>query len=140
MALAEDLEQQLRAGLGERHVAQFVDDQQLSKGKVLLQSQQAALVARFLELMDEAGSGSKGNREPPLTGSKTQGQGNMGLPRAARSSAILPGVRQQRFGSFIRSIRAAAKSLPSSARNGTPARCTSPSDNLIARWPCCRHG
>ena len=61
MTLAEDLEQQLRAGLGEWHVAQFIDDQQLSGGEVLLQSQQAALVTRFLELMDEAGSGSEGN-------------------------------------------------------------------------------
>src|SRR3954471_8596899 len=83
MALAEDLEQQLRAGLGEWHVAQFIDDQQLCGGKVLLHSQQAALVARFLELMDKAGGGSEGNREPPLTGSKTQGQGDMGLSRAA---------------------------------------------------------
>src|SRR4051794_35824603 len=43
----------------------------------------AALVARFLELMDEAGGGGEGDREPPLTGGKTQGQGNMGLPGAA---------------------------------------------------------
>src|SRR3954453_20723088 len=83
MTLAEDLEQQLRAGLGERHVAQFIDDQQLCGGEVLLQSQQAALVARLLELMDKTGGGGKGDGKPPLTGSKTQGQGNMGLPRAA---------------------------------------------------------
>ena len=48
MALAEDLEQQLRAGLGERHVTQFIDDQQLCDGKVLLQSQQATLDPRLL--------------------------------------------------------------------------------------------
>src|ERR1044071_9278212 len=83
MALAEDLEQQLRSGLGERHVAQFINDQQLGGGEVLLQSQQAALIARFLELMDKASSGSESNREPPLTGGKTQGQGNVGFPRAA---------------------------------------------------------
>src|SRR3954452_13255354 len=83
MALAEDLEQQLRAGLGERHIAQFINDQQLCGGKIMLQSQQAALVARLLELMDEACGGSEDDREPPLTGSKTEGQGNMGLPGAA---------------------------------------------------------
>jgi hypothetical protein len=94
MALAEDLEQQLRAGLRERDVAQFVDDQQLYGSKVLLQSEQAALVARFLELMDEAGGGSEDNRDPSLTGGKTEGQGDMGLPGSARSSVILPGVRQ----------------------------------------------
>ena len=80
--------------MGERHVTQFIDDQQLCGGEVLLQSQQATLVARFLELMDEASGGREGNGEPPLTGGKTQGQGNVGLPGAARSSVILPGVRQ----------------------------------------------
>ena len=83
MRLAENLEQQLRSGLRKRHVAQFVDDQQLCRGEVLLQSQQAALVPRLLELMDKAGGGGEDDREPPLTGSKSQGQGNMGLPRAA---------------------------------------------------------
>src|SRR3954470_18758017 len=33
--------------------------------------------------MDEACGGSEDDREPPLTGSKTEGQGNMGLPGAA---------------------------------------------------------
>src|SRR3954451_12953669 len=82
MALAEDLEQQLRAGLGERHITQFIDDQQLCGGEVLLQSQQATLVPRLLELMDEACGSGEDNREPPLTGSKTQSQGNVGLSRA----------------------------------------------------------
>src|SRR5436305_15329045 len=83
MALAEELEQQLRSGLGERHVTQFVDDQQLCGGEILLQSQQAALVPRLLELVDEACGSGEDNREPPLTGRKTEGQGNMGLPGAA---------------------------------------------------------
>src|SRR4051794_15844887 len=33
--------------------------------------------------MDEAGGGGESDREPPLTGGKTQGQSNMGLPGAA---------------------------------------------------------
>ena len=83
MALAEDLEQQFRSGLRQRHIAQFINDQQLCRDEVLLQSQKPALVTRLLELVNQTGGGSEGNREPPLTGSKTQGQGNMGLPRAA---------------------------------------------------------
>src|SRR3954447_280158 len=83
MALAEDLEQQLCSGLRQRHVAQFINDQQLCGGEVLLQSQKAALVARLLQLMDEAGGSSEGNREAALAGSKPQGQGNVGLPGAA---------------------------------------------------------
>ena len=83
MALTEDLEQQLRPGLGERDVAQFVDDQQLCGGQVLLQPQQSALVARILELVDEAGGGDKGNGETALTRGQAQSQRNVGLPGAA---------------------------------------------------------
>jgi len=38
VALGEHLEEQLGAGLGERHVAEFVDDQQLVAGKLALQA------------------------------------------------------------------------------------------------------
>src|SRR4051794_15576441 len=69
MALAEDLEQQLCSGLRKRHVAQFINDQQLCGGEVLPQPQKAAFVARLLQLMDEACGSSEGNREAALTGS-----------------------------------------------------------------------
>ena len=44
MALAEDLEEQLRAGGGQGHEAQFVDDQQAEGGHLPLQVQQPSLV------------------------------------------------------------------------------------------------
>ena len=44
VALAEHLEQQLSAGLGQRHEAGFVDDQELVAGEPLLEPQQ--LVSR----------------------------------------------------------------------------------------------
>ena len=40
VALAEDLEEQLGAGLGQRHEAQFIDDQQFVAGDLLLKAQQ----------------------------------------------------------------------------------------------------
>ena len=40
VALAEDLEQQLRSGLGERHEAELVYDEQLEPGKLFLQVEQ----------------------------------------------------------------------------------------------------
>ena len=39
VALAEDLEQQLGSGWRERHVAEFVDDQQLVAGELTLKPQ-----------------------------------------------------------------------------------------------------
>ena len=38
VTLAEDLEQQLGAGLRQRHVSEFVDDQQLVSGVLALQA------------------------------------------------------------------------------------------------------
>jgi hypothetical protein len=43
--LAEYLEEQFRADRSERHIAQFIDDQQLDGVEVFLQRAQAALVA-----------------------------------------------------------------------------------------------
>lgn len=45
IALRDQLEQQLGPGLGERHEAQLVDDEQLDAGHLFLQAQQTALVA-----------------------------------------------------------------------------------------------
>ena len=42
--LAEDFEQQLGAGLRERHEAEFVDDQKVILCQLLLQAQQAVFM------------------------------------------------------------------------------------------------
>ena len=45
VALAKHLEQEFSAGLGERHEAELVDDQQLVFGRLLLEAQQALFVS-----------------------------------------------------------------------------------------------
>ena len=45
VALAEHLEQQLGAGLRQRHEAEFVDDQKLVGGELLLEPQQLLVIA-----------------------------------------------------------------------------------------------
>ena len=47
IALAEDLEEQLRTDGGERHVAELIDNQQLDGVEVLLPSPEAAFVTGF---------------------------------------------------------------------------------------------
>ena len=44
VALAEDLEEEFRAGGGQGHEAQLVDDQQSETGQLPLQGEQAAVV------------------------------------------------------------------------------------------------
>ena len=44
VALAEDLEEQVRSGEGQGHVAQFVDDQQAEAGQIPLRVEQRYLI------------------------------------------------------------------------------------------------
>lgn len=66
MALAEDLEEKLRAGLRERHIAEFVDDEQLDGGKLRLEPQEALLVTRLHQLMNKARRRGESDREAAL--------------------------------------------------------------------------
>ena len=47
VALGEDLEEQLGAGLRQRHIAELVDDQQILLGELLLKTQQALVIPRL---------------------------------------------------------------------------------------------
>ena len=66
--LAEHLEQELGASRRERHIAEFVDDQELYRGQVALQLQQPPLIAGFHELVYQTRCRREGNREALLTG------------------------------------------------------------------------
>src|SRR5579859_2374477 len=82
IASAEHLEQELRAGLGQRHVAELIDDQELVAGELLVQAQQPFLVAGFHELMHQSGGGGEPDRESLLAGGEAETERNVGLARA----------------------------------------------------------
>ena len=52
VALAEDLEEQFRTGGGQRHEAQFVDDEQPEPGQLPLEVEQPAVVPGHHEFVD----------------------------------------------------------------------------------------
>ena len=79
VALAEHLEQQLGAGLRQRHEAEFVDDQKLVGGELLLEPQQLLVIAGLDEFVDQRGGGDKADREALLTGGEPQAEGDMGF-------------------------------------------------------------
>jgi hypothetical protein len=121
IALGEHLEEQFGAGLGERHVAKFVDDQQLVAGDLALQAQQPLLVASLDQFVDQGGGGGEADREALLAGGQPQAEGNMGLAGAARTSVMMPGVRRLKCGSLILSILGAGRLLSRSAASATLA-------------------
>ena len=64
VALAEHLEQQLGAGLGEGHEAQFVDDQELPSGEPFLEPKELLVVPGLHEPVDQGGGGDKPTERP----------------------------------------------------------------------------
>ncbi len=106
---AEDFEQQFGAGLRQRNVAEFVDDEQFGRVQLRLKPQKAFLVARFHELMNQRRRRGEDDREASLAGGEPERQSDMRLARAARSSDILPGITATVSGLIIRFIRAAGK-------------------------------
>ena len=79
VSLAEDLEEELRAGLGEWDEAQLVDDEQLEAGKSLLEVEQPSLVLGLDQLVDQRGGRGEADRQSPLAGGEPQTEGHMGL-------------------------------------------------------------
>jgi hypothetical protein len=68
--------------------------------------------------MNQGGGGGEANGEALLAGGQPQAQSNVGFARAARTSGILPGVRDLRFRFATPSTRAAARRSQCLVRNG----------------------
>ena len=83
VALAEDLEEELSAGLGEWYEAQLVDDEQLESGQSLLEVEQSSLIPGLDQLVDQRGGGGEADRQPPLAGGESQAERDMSLAGAA---------------------------------------------------------
>ena len=83
VALAEDLEEQFRAGGGQRHEAQLVDDEQIEAGQLPLQVEQSAVVPGLHEFVDQGRGGGETHRHSPLADGQAQSQGDVGLAGAA---------------------------------------------------------
>ena len=83
VALAEDLEEQFRSGVGQGNEARLVDDKELEAGQLPLQVEQPALVPGLHELVDQGGGRGEAHRQATLAGGQSQAQGDVGLAGAA---------------------------------------------------------
>jgi len=84
VALRDQFEQQLGTGFEQRHKTEFVDDQQFDGGQLLLQTDQAAFVARLHQFVHQRRGGGETYRKTFLAGRQPEPEGNMGFSRAAR--------------------------------------------------------
>ena len=76
----------------QRHVAEFIDNQQLHRGQLPLKPEQAALVTRLHELVDQRGRRGERDREALLAGCQSESQGDVRLAGAgvAERDDVLP--------------------------------------------------
>src|SRR6516164_10208162 len=83
VTLAEDLEQELRAGRRQGDVAELVDDQQLVGCQLALEAEQSLLVSGLDQLVDHSSRSSEADRQAFLTGGQPQSESNVRLASAA---------------------------------------------------------
>jgi hypothetical protein len=93
VALAEDLEEKFGASLGQWHIAELVDDEELDSGELGLKFEQTLFVARFHQLMDEPNRRRKGDGKAALAGGEAERQARMRLSCAAVARRLSDAAR-----------------------------------------------
>ena len=114
IALADQLEQQLGAGLRQRNEAKFVDNQQLVAGELLLQAQEPLLVAGLDEFVNDGGG--EAGFDAMLARCQSDADGDMCFTdtAGAKGDDVLAAVDERRAGQvqdqFLLSVGIASKS------------------------------
>ena len=104
--LADQVEQQLPAGLAEWEIADFVDNDEIVAKQFLGQAAAPARGLLLFELVDEIDEIEEPSSSTATDDGGSDGNAQMGFAGSGRSSDILPGIRTSREESTIGSIRA----------------------------------
>ena len=107
--LADEMEQQLPAGLAEREIAEFIDDDEIVAEQFLGQAAALARGLLLFELVDEIDEVEELSSSTATDDGGGDGDAQMGFAGSSRSSDILPGIRTSREESIIGFIRASVR-------------------------------
>jgi len=80
VSLADGLEEQLGAGLGEWHITEFIDDQQLLGGKLFLEAPQVLFVPSLDQFADQSGGGEEADAVAALAAARPSASAIWVLP------------------------------------------------------------
>ena len=134
------MEQQLAAGLGERQVTEFVEDQQIDTAQAI---SNAALAAEFHFALKPVDQIDDVEEARPLAGpddAARDADGQMRFSRAGRSSVTMPGVWRLKCGSSIRSIHGLGNWCSSNIVGALLVRTIWSWSSRTGRWPWSRLG
>ena len=96
---ADQMEQELAAGLGEGQIAEFIEDNEVHAGQMISEPALAAGTSFCFEAVDEVDDVIERVACAGSDAASGDGDGKVGLAGAGRSSDILPGIRAT--GGFI---------------------------------------
>ena len=133
---ADQVEEQLAAGLGEGQITEFVEDDKVHAGEVIGEPALPAAAGLGFELIDEiddivepaAGAGAD------AASRDGDGDGEMRFAGSGRSSDILPGIRATAGGFIIRFTRGVGRRRLSFGVSVSKVETCSSSINSMERW------
>jgi hypothetical protein len=112
MMISDQMKEELAAGLGERQVSEFVEDNKVHAGEIFGEAALAASAGFTLQPVDQAGDGVEAATGGAADAGPGDGYGEMRLAGAGRSRDMLPDTRgrTRRFTTpFIRSVAAGSR-------------------------------
>ena len=121
MAVVDDLEEIAPLFAGERGEPPIVEDEEIDARQCLEEPGIASVAAGEGERFEQPRQAIIEDGTIVAAGLIAEGTGDPALSGSGRTSVMMPGVRRLKCGSFILSIRGAARLLSRSAASATPA-------------------
>ena len=129
---ADEVEQELAAGLGEGQIAEFIEDDEVHTGQMIGKTALASIADLGLEPVDEIHHIVEPAAGAAADAASNNGDGKMGLAGAGRASVMMPGVWVLRCRSSTRFILDTVTLWVFSAASNTVAKSISSSGNRMA--------
>ena len=131
---ADEMEEELAAGLGEGQIAEFIKDDEVHAGEVIGDPALPAVAGLGLEPIDEIDDIVEPAACAGTDAASCDGDGEMRLAGSRRSSDILPGITATVSGFIIRFTRAAGTLWLLFGVSVSKAETCSSSINSMERW------
>jgi hypothetical protein len=132
--LADEMEEELAAGLGEGQIAEFIEDDEVHAGEVIGEPALASVAGLGFEPIDEIDDIIEPSAGAGANAASRNGDGEMSLAGSGRSSDILPGIRATAGGFIIRFTRDVGRSRLSFGVSVSNVETFLSSINSMERW------
>ena len=131
---ADEMEEELAAGLGEGQIAEFVENDEVHAGEMIGDPALPTVAGLGFEPIDEIDDIVEPATGAGADAASRDGDGEMRLAGSGRSSDILPGIRATAGGFIIRFTRGVGRRRLSFGVSVSKVETCSSSINSMERW------